>query len=105
MTDADTLRRLALALDGTVEAPHMERTAFRVHRIYATLAADGLSANLKFTPDEQQYYGLLYPEAFSPVPGGWGRMGYTAVVLDKLSDAQLRGALVTAWEHARAKKR
>ena len=46
MATARDLRRLALALDGTSEAPHFDRRAFRVKRIYATLAADELTANL-----------------------------------------------------------
>ena len=52
MATARDLRRIALSLDGTVEAPHFDRTAFKVKRIYATLAADGLTANLMLTPDE-----------------------------------------------------
>jgi hypothetical protein len=52
MATARDLRRIAKSLDGTLEAPHFDRAAFKVARIYATLAADGLSANLKLTPDE-----------------------------------------------------
>jgi len=44
MATARDLRRIALSLDGTVEAPHFDRTAFKVKTIYATLAADGLTA-------------------------------------------------------------
>jgi hypothetical protein len=43
MATAKDLRRIALSLDGTTEAPHFDRTAFKVRRIYATLAADGES--------------------------------------------------------------
>lgn len=53
MTDGSTLRQLALALDGVEAAPHFERTAFKVKRIFVTLAADGRTANFKFTPDER----------------------------------------------------
>jgi hypothetical protein len=53
MATAKNLRRIALSLEGTSEAPHFDRTAFKVAPIYATLAADGVTANLKFTPDEQ----------------------------------------------------
>ena len=42
-----------MSLDGTEERPHFDRAAFRVKRIYATLAADGLMANVKLLPDEQ----------------------------------------------------
>jgi len=41
MATADDLPRLALALDGTTAAAHFDGTAYKVVRIYATLAALG----------------------------------------------------------------
>ena len=73
MATAKDLRRMALALDGTTEAPHFDRAAFKVARIYVTLAPDGLTANFKFTPDEQEFKCMMAPEAFAPVPNAWGR--------------------------------
>ena len=63
MATGKDLRRLALALAGTIEAPHFDRAAFKVARIYVTLAADGRTANFKFTPDEQEFKCMLAPEA------------------------------------------
>lgn len=100
MADANDLRRLALALEGTTEAPHFDRTAFRVARNYATLAADGRSANLKLTPDEQEFKVLLAPEAFRPVENAWGRQGWTTVELSRLPVSELQAALEMAWRHA-----
>lgn len=105
MTTADDLRRIALSLDGTSEAPHFDRAAFKVARIYATLAADGRTANFKFAPDEQELKCITAPEAFAPVPNAWGRQGWTTATLGKLSEAELRHALETAWRHALPKKR
>lgn len=48
-------------------------------RIYATLAADGLTANLKLTPDEQELKCLTVPEAFQSVPNAWGKQGWTTM--------------------------
>ena len=43
----DDVRALALALAGTVEQPHHERTSFRVAgKIFATMPPDGLSLNV-----------------------------------------------------------
>ena len=67
MATARDLRRIALSLDGTVEAPHFDRTAFKVKRIYATLAAHGFTANSMFTPDEHALKCTVAPEAFSPL--------------------------------------
>jgi hypothetical protein len=105
MAKADDLRRLALALDGTSEAPHFDRTAFKAARIYVTLAADGLSANFKFTPEEQEFKCMLAPEAFAPLPNAWGKRGWTVGHLAKLSVAELDAALKTAWANAQPKKR
>lgn len=103
MATGKDLRRMALELEGTVEAPHFDRTAFKVKRIYVTLAPDGKSANFKFTPEEQQMKCTLMPEAFAPVPGGWGAMGATTAILAKLDRADLEAALEAAWAYAVAR--
>jgi hypothetical protein len=97
-------RRIALSLEGTSEAPHFDRTAFKVARNYATLAADGLTANLKFTPDEQAFKCMMAPQAFAPVPNAWGRQGWTTIRLEAVDIAELRDALETAWRGARNKR-
>jgi hypothetical protein len=104
MATGKDLKRLALELEGTSEAPHFDRTAFRATRTYVTLAADGRTANFKFRPEEQEFTCMLAPRAFSSVPNAWGRQGWTTAVLSKLSRAELKKALETAWTHAVAKK-
>lgn len=103
-TRAD-LRRIALSLDGTSEAPHFDRAAFKVARIYVTLAADGRTANFKFTPADQEFKCMLAPAAFNPVAGGWGKQGWTTATLAELSAAELKNALEIAWRQALPKKR
>ena len=98
-TPAD-LRRIALSLDGTSEAPHFDRAAFKVARIYATLASDGRTANVKFAPDEQELKCLVAPEAFRQVPNAWGKQGWTTGTLASLTIPELRNALEIAWRHA-----
>jgi hypothetical protein len=105
MATGKDLRRLALALEGTTEAPHFDRAAFKVARIYVTLAADGRGANFKFTPDEQEFKCMLAPEAFAPVPNAWGKQGWTTADLRKLTATELKAALEMAWAHAQIKRR
>ncbi|MCR5857685.1 MmcQ/YjbR family DNA-binding protein [Mesorhizobium sp. J428] len=105
MTTASDLRQAALALDGTTEAPHFDRAAFKVKRIYVTLAADGATANFKFTPDEQALKCEVAPDAFAAVPNAWGRQGWTTATLSALSEAELADALRMAWRQAGAKAR
>ena len=105
MATAHDLRRIAMSLDGTVEAPHFDRAAFKVTRIYATLAPDELTANLMFTPDEQQLKCTVAPDAFAPVPNAWGQRGATTVTLARVSLDELQDALTIAWRRALPMKR
>lgn len=100
MAGAEDVRRIANSLEGTVEAPHFKRTAFKVARIYATLTADGRSLNLKLTPDEQELKCLVAPELFTPVPNAWGKQGWTTLQLEAAGTADLESALEMAWRHA-----
>ena len=95
---------MALSLEGTTEVPHFDRAAFRVNRIYVTLAADGRDANFKFRPEEQEFKCMMAPDAFVPVPNAWGKRGATTATLSKLTPAELETALEMAWAHARPKK-
>ena len=100
MATADDLRRIALSLEGTTEAPHFDRAAFRVKRNYVTLAADGRTANLKLTPDEQEFKVMMAPELFQAIDNGWGRQGWTTLTLAPASEDDLRAALEMAHAHA-----
>lgn len=100
MVSSSQFRRIALSLAGTTEAPHFDRAAFKVKRIYATLAADGRSANLKLRPDQQALKHMTAPDAFSPVPGAWGAQGWTTARLASLSAEELASALRLAWADA-----
>ena len=104
MATATDVRKLALALEGTTEHPHFDRAAFKVKRIYATLAGDGKSLNLNLTPEEQEFKTMMAPEVFTPIPNKWGTSGWTTVNLKAISKAELKAALEMAWEHGRAKK-
>jgi hypothetical protein len=103
MATAADVRKLASALEGTTEHPHFDRAAFKVKRIYATLAADGKSLNLKLTPEEQEFKTMLAPEIFSQIPNKWGTSGWTSVDLKAIGKAELKAAIEMAWEHGRAK--
>ena len=104
MSTGKDLRRLALSLEGTTEAPHFDRKAFRAKRIYVTLAADEKTANFMFTPEEPEFTCMMAPHAFAPVPNAWGKRGATTGILSKLTIAELEDALRTAWRRAMSKK-
>lgn len=104
MVTSEAFARMALALPDVVAAPHFERTAFKARTIFATLAADGLSANLNFTPEEQALKCLVAPELFEAIDNGWGRKGATTLWLELASGDDVEAALAMAYARA-AKKR
>ena len=105
MVSAARFKELASAFEGTSVVPHMERLAFRTTRkIFATLPPDGLTANLLLDATLQEAAVEARPNAFSPVPGGWGRMGYTTVDLGVVEEADLVRVLTKAHALASEKK-
>lgn len=104
MANADDVRNLSMAMDGTVEAPHFDWTAYKVRRIYVTIPPDRQTANFMLTPDEQQLKCLLLPDALFPVRNKWGDRGATTARLDALSLAELQSLIDLAYAHAVSKK-
>ncbi len=102
----ELFRRLALQLPGAVESSHMNHPDFRLNnRIFATLSAQEKGCGvLKLTLEQQQAFIAEHPDAFSPVQGGWGRMGMTFVHLNKADDSQIAGALNTAYHNVQKKQ-
>jgi hypothetical protein len=97
MATATDLRKIALSLESTVEQPHFDRQAFKARRIYVTLAPDGLTANIRFTLDEQEFRCAAQPDAYRPIPNKWGAQGWTIATLAALKSDELRMALESAW--------
>jgi YjbR len=90
-------KKLALSFEGASERPHFDRTALRTPRkTFATLAGNGADINLMFDPELRDFFCEQSPQAFSPVPGGWGRMGATRCDLKKVDEATLLSALKAA---------
>lgn len=106
MTPED-FRRIALSLEGAEEGPHMGAVDFRVGgRIFATLASVKHGyGNLMLTPEIQAGFLEDRPDLFLPIAGGWGRMGMTHIRLAESTEDVLEGALRTAWNLRRKKKK
>ena len=102
----DLFRRLALQLPGAVESSHMGHPDFRLNnRIFATLSAQEKGYGvLKLTREQQQAFITEQPQSFSPVQGGWGRMGMTFIHLDHADEALIAGALSTAYHNLQKKQ-
>jgi hypothetical protein len=98
-------RELALNLAGASEKPHFHRQAFHTKRkTFATLDERARDINLMFDPELRDFYCEQEPVAFSPVPGGWGRMGITRCDLGRVDETTLLSALTAAHRLALPKK-
>jgi len=77
----------------------MAHPDFRVRgKIFATLGHPSHGWGMvKLTPDQQELFVQLEPEAFAPVKGGWGLRGATSVKLRSAPRSLVRKALAAAW--------
>jgi hypothetical protein len=99
-------RRLALQLTGAVESTHMDHPDFRLNnQIFATLSAQEKGCGvLKLTLEQQAGFVTDQPHIFSPVQGGWGRMGMTYIHLHQADESIMAGALKTAYQNLHEKQ-
>jgi hypothetical protein len=104
MPSVKDFRRLALALDGTIESAHMGHPDFRAHgRIFATIQHDPAWGGLLLTPEQQQRFLREHPDAFKPAAGAWGAAGSTLVHFASI-DEEIMGELLTlCWQNAAGK--
>jgi hypothetical protein len=94
---------IALSFPGTVESSHFGKRDFRAPKIFMSLPTP-TTANLNFTPDQQQMFVALYPEAFSPVANAWGLRGWTVMHLDRVVEETARRAVEAAWRNVAPKR-
>jgi hypothetical protein len=93
------VRKYALSLPGTVEAPHFDRASFRVRgKIFATIAPDGETGMLKLDLDHHEALLRSDPRSFFSF-GGWSRNGATGVRFATVRKALFRELLEEAWRN------
>ncbi len=92
------VRRLALALPEAAEGDDHGTPAFTVGgKIFCTLGSDPLRLTVKLTSDDQDNLIAGYPGAIEPVPGYWGRKGWTVVFPDQADEALISMLLALTW--------
>ena len=102
----EAVRRIALALPGAREAPHFERTSFRVgKRIFATLTRDGREA-MVMVPSPDDLEGLLssHPGTFFSYGGWTAKYGALGVRLSKVGAGMMRQLVTGAWKSVASKR-
>src|SRR5436305_15034932 len=97
--NANDFRRIALSLPGAAESSHMGNPDFRVGgRILATWASQAKGyGNLMLDVEQQTAFVSELPDVFSPIAGGWCRMGMSHIRLAAAAADVLEGALWSEW--------
>ncbi len=100
---SDDLRHMALLLPGAVEKSHFGKADFRVgNKIFTSLKND-LNGVLKLTPEQQSVMAEAEPQIFQAIPGGWGRKGWTNIILSNADALTMESALRMAWRNVAPK--
>ncbi len=107
MTPAAFLK-LALAMPNAELSSHHGQGDIRVGgKIFASPADRGDDAPfavLKFTAEQQAMLCEAEPQTFEPVPGGWGKQGWTHFLVKSANTATAKSALWMAWRNVAPKK-
>ena len=102
MTSAQ-FRKLALAQPEALESSHFGKADFRVrNRIFAGFMADGFGY-VKLKPEQQEMVCASVANCVSPIPGGWGRQGWTRIDHAKADVALVKSLLLMAWRNVAPK--
>ena len=98
MITLEALRSMALSFAEATEELHMEKTSFRIRKkIFATYDASKHRAVLKLNEVDQSVFADGSNGTIQPVPGGWGRQGWTMVDLNTVHLDLFKDALTTAY--------
>jgi len=101
----DTLRKLALSFPEVIEAPHFEKTSFRVNKkIFATYDNTKHQACIKLSEIDQDVFSSFDKSVIFPVDNKWGKLGWTMIDLNIVSDDVFTDALMTAYCEVAPKK-
>ncbi|HRG40538.1 MAG TPA: MmcQ/YjbR family DNA-binding protein [Saprospiraceae bacterium] len=105
MITVDTLRKLALSFPEVIEAPHFEKTSFRVNKkIFATYDNTKHQACIKLSEIDQDVFSSFDKSVIFPVDNKWGKLGWTIIDLNIVSDDVFTDALMTAYCEVAPKK-
>jgi hypothetical protein len=101
---AATVRRLALSLPETAEAPHHDMTSFRVAgKIFATMPREGGRVHVFVHDDKAAAYVAEYPNVVEELWWGARRRG-CRVSLARATVPLLRELLTESWRGKAPKK-
>lgn len=99
MVSLPIAKQLALSLPEVEEKSHFQKPDFRIkNKVFAVLHEDKCCMVVKFSVIDQSVFCAFDKTVIYPVPGGWGRQGWTMINLKKIKKSMLSDALATAWK-------
>jgi hypothetical protein len=105
MVNIETFRQLAFSLPGVTEAPHFEKTSFRINKkIFATLDIKSSTVTVKLSAIDQDVFSAFDNTVIYPVPNKWGKQGWTIINLQTVRKDMLTDILKTAYIETAPKK-
>jgi len=105
MSKFEILKETALSFPETVEAPHFEKTSFKVKKkIFATYSRADNRASIKLSLVDQDVFSAMSKETIYPIPNKWGTKGWTLVELGQVEDELLIDAIRSAYIEVAPKK-
>ena len=98
------VRRIALSLPASAEAPHHDMTSFRVAgKIFATVPPEGAHVHVFLEADEVAAYCAEFPGAVEEL--WWGKkLAGCRVTLRHATSALVRELLTESWRRRAPKK-
>jgi predicted DNA-binding protein (MmcQ/YjbR family) len=98
MISLPIVRKLAFAFDDVHEQPHFEKISFRVkNKIFATVDVKAKVVVLKLSEIDQSVFSDYHPAAIYPVPGAWGKQGWTKFEMTSVRKDLFKDALTTSY--------
>jgi len=98
MVSIEEVTTRALALPEAVQLPHFEKISFRVKKkIFATLDVEKNRVVVKLSEIDQSVFSAYNNTVIYPLPGGWGKQGWTAIELKKVRKTMFNDALRTSY--------
>jgi hypothetical protein len=103
MATDQAFRKLALSLPEAEEKSHFGKADFRVkNKIFSGFNERGL-AYVKLRPEQQDMVCTAEAPTVRPIPGGWGKQGWTEIDHSKAETSLLKSLLNMAWSNVAPK--
>lgn len=105
MIDEHTVRKIALSLPEVNEAPHFEKTSFRIgKKIFVTLNLKENRFCVKLSEIDQDVFSAFDSSIIYPVPNKWGKQGWTLVDMGAIREDMSEDLLKSAYCEVAPKK-